>query len=214
MGHQPWPLGPFIYCTVHIESVRLGPPFFLGLTTKLTFVNVSRQRGSRHVLRPSSQSVSLPPIQDMAVAMRPIADEITMACEVLRREAPLSSTTSGVQLARFELLSHVITSAVLRENDQDKVEPMPTSGIKRQMTPDSKVAQPMKRLAKWDLDKDHVKRRNHPSLPCNDGTEACCQVCSLAESRWVRGQPCLLNAANQAVRIPGHFCSKECYEHI
>ena len=41
-----------------------------------------------------------------------------------------------------------------------------------------------------------------------------CQVCGLDQEKWHSRVPLFLNAAEQPVRFPGHFCSKECFEHI
>ena len=83
-------------------------------------------------------------------------------------------------------------------------------GIKRHLTPDSKLARQTRHAGPWG------KAELEPleAWEEEEELEERCQVCLLEQRRWVRGHPCLLNAHDRPVRVPGSFCSKECYEHV
>jgi len=90
-------------------------------------------------------------------------------------------------------------------------------GIKRQLTPDAKVVHRMTRLNPVQYVKpntlQHVKQQKYSS-PAKSARIISCQVCWLPSTQWQAGEPLLLNACDQPVKVPGNFCSKECYEHI
>jgi len=44
--------------------------------------------------------------------------------------------------------------------------------------------------------------------------EPCCQTCQLKRSSWHQSQPALVDTFGRAIRVPGLFCSKACYEHV
>ena len=79
-------------------------------------------------------------------------------------------------------------------------------GIKRHSTPDSKHAE---RAAPWTKDREHNLKPLQPPAKRKR-----CQVCLCDEAHWDRRQPCLLNAHERPVDVPGYFCSKACYEHV
>ena len=114
---------------------------------------------------------------------------------------------SDAALARRELLSHVI----LRAWTQDESASCQTAGVKRQLTPDSKTA--TKRLARPRAaskpsectemllyansglrPREEVTLTNDPSAP------ACCRICLRERTSLTNNEPCLVNAAGQAVQ--------------
>ena len=88
------------------------------------------------------------------------------------------------------------------------------TGIKRQITPDSKFARQMRREGPYGKAVLQGAMGPLDAWEEEEEPEGRCQVCLLEQRRWVRGHPCLLNAHDRPVRVPGNFCSKECYEHV
>ena len=115
--------------------------------------------------------------------------------EVMLREDGVISQSHEAILARNEVLRHVL----------ELVQTEARIGIKRQATPDAKVAK-----------RRHLEGCPSKQVPVRTSTghESACQVCGLEQRRWVRDTPLLVNAMGKAVQVPGRFCSQQCYEHV
>lgn len=90
----------------------------------------------------------------------------------------------------------------------------PSVGIKRQHTPDSKVAVPIK---KRQFAKEAPLAKEAATATRAASDERTCQVCQ-RRMTWHTGaaawEPVALNARGDPIKVPGSFCSKECYEHV
>ena len=87
-------------------------------------------------------------------------------------------------------------------------------GIKRYMTPDAKPLA-VKRRA-WTTDAKQQEKRPFAGITKKHriDNELHCQVCQLKRSSWHQSQPALIDVYGRAIRVPGLFCSKACYEHV
>jgi len=98
--------------------------------------------------------------------------------------------------------------SLVHKSDGELV-PSQSRGVKRQLTPDSKPrAVPATKFCKT-IDLDKTSTVGLAAEP-----EPICQVCRVGLSEVKVIVPLLLNACGEAVKVPGRFCSPECYQHV
>ena len=132
-----------------------------------------------------------------------------------------TSTNDDLRLAREEVLRHVLERAGQIGPQCTNLPVAPAcspanrpdaKGIRRHTTPDSKVRVAPSTWLKTVDERPMKKRKPSPTAEVD---AVICQVCQLQRHKWpTGGQAPLLNALEKPVRVPGHFCSKDCYEHI
>jgi hypothetical protein len=118
--------------------------------------------------------------------------------------------------------SHEVLTRVFARIARDSKQGSPRApGVARRGTPDSKVAMPLaqrKRARPHQLMMEcegTFKPKLHSAVSSRARR---CQVCLRAElPERVNAsayEPLLLNARGSPVKVPGNFCSKDCYEHV
>ena len=85
-------------------------------------------------------------------------------------------------------------------------------GVGRQITPDAKVAKAIWRPRKEKFDAAFGSVCSRETKRASNGRE--CQVCRLPSALWRNADALLLNSCGQPIKVPGTFCSKDCFEHI
>lgn len=87
-------------------------------------------------------------------------------------------------------------------------------GVGRQITPDAKVAKAIWRPRKEKFDEAFPQSAvcSRETKRASNGRE--CQVCRLPSALWRNADALLLNSCGQPIKVPGTFCSKDCFEHI
>jgi len=153
----------------------------------------------------SSELSFLPTSEAVALALLAI-DRVDRALE-----------QSEIAVARREVLKRITCSRGLASP------PLGRRGVKRYATPEDKPtsSQRTSQLAKRAAQKavacdDTTYNSIAKPIPaiCANASSRRCQVCQLDASWWTSNEPCLLNAHDRAVKVPGDFCSKACYQHI
>ena len=125
-----------------------------------------------------------------------------------------ASECSEVALARREVLEHITLG---NPRNSPVTPPLAVQrGVKRYATPEDKPR--AKRVAAQKVAANIDTELNSVAKPvpaiCASVTVRRCQVCQLDASQWTSNDPCLLNAHDRVVKVPGDFCSKACYEHV
>jgi len=158
----------------------------------------------------SSELSFLPTSEAVALALLAI-DRVDRALE-----------RSEIAVARREVLEHIMLEGITCSRGLASP-PLGRRGVKRYATPEDKPtsSQRTSQLAKRAAQKavacdDTTYNSIAKPIPaiCANASSRRCQVCQLDASWWTSNEPCLLNAHDRAVKVPGDFCSKACYQHI